>query len=105
MDAAAAKSLQSCPTLCDPMDGSPPGSSVRGIFQAGVLEWVAIAFSTVDMSLSKLREIVKETGKPGVLQFVGLQRVRYDLVTQHQQQLTFAQRKERTETVFRMFLV
>ena len=43
--AAAAKSLQSCPTLCDPIDGSPPGSSVHGIFQAGVLEWGAIAFS------------------------------------------------------------
>ena len=43
--AAAAKSLQSCPTLCDPIDGSPPGSSVRGIFQARVLEWGAIAFS------------------------------------------------------------
>ena len=43
--AAAAKSLQSCPTLSDPMDCSPPGSSVHGIFQARVLEWVAIAFS------------------------------------------------------------
>ena len=43
--AAAAKSLQSCPTLCDPMDGSPPGSSVQGILQARVLEWAAIAFS------------------------------------------------------------
>ena len=43
--AAAAKSLQSCPTLCDPMDYSPPGSSVHGIFQARVLKWVAIAFS------------------------------------------------------------
>ena len=43
--AAAAKSLQSCPTLCDPRDGSPPGSSVHGIFQARVLEWVAVAFS------------------------------------------------------------
>ena len=43
--AAAAKSLQSCPTLCDPIDGSPAGSSVHGIFQARVLEWVAIAFS------------------------------------------------------------
>ena len=43
--AAAAKSLQSCPTLCDLMDCSPPGSSVRGIFQARVLEWGAIAFS------------------------------------------------------------
>ena len=43
--AAAAKSFQSCPTLCDPIDGSPPGSSVPGIFQARVLEWGAIAFS------------------------------------------------------------
>ena len=43
--AAAAKSLQSCPTLCDPIDGSPPGSSVPGILQARILEWVAIAFS------------------------------------------------------------
>ena len=43
--AAAAKSLQSCPTLCHPRDGSPPGSSVHGIFQARVLEWGAIAFS------------------------------------------------------------
>ena len=42
---AAAKSLQSCPTLCDPMDCSLPGSSVHEIFQARVLEWVAIAFS------------------------------------------------------------
>ena len=41
---AAAKSLQSCPTLCDPIDGSPPGSSIHGILQARVLEWVAIAF-------------------------------------------------------------
>ena len=43
--AAAAKLLQSCPTLSDPMDCSPPGSSIHGIFQAGVLEWLAIAFS------------------------------------------------------------
>ena len=41
----AAKSLQSCPTLCDPIDGSPPGSPVPGIFQARTLEWVAISFS------------------------------------------------------------
>ena len=40
--AATAKSLQSCPTLCDPRDGSPPGSSVPGILQARTLEWVAI---------------------------------------------------------------
>ena len=43
--AAAAKSLQSCPTLCDPTDGSPLGSSVPGILQARTLEWVAISFS------------------------------------------------------------
>ena len=43
--AAAAKSLQSCPTLCDPIESSPPGSPIHGIFQARVLEWVAIAFS------------------------------------------------------------
>ena len=44
-DRMAAKSLQSCPTLCDPMGCSHPGSSIHGIFQARVLEWVAIAFS------------------------------------------------------------
>ena len=43
--AAAAKSLQSCPPLCDPRDGSPPGSPVPGILQARTLEWVAISFS------------------------------------------------------------
>ena len=43
--AAAAKSLQSCPTLCDPIDGSLPGSPVPGILQARTLEWVAIFFS------------------------------------------------------------
>ena len=42
--AAAAKSLQSCPTLCDPIDGSPPGSTVPGILQARTLEWVATLF-------------------------------------------------------------
>ena len=41
---AAAKSVQSCLTLCDPIDGSPPGSSVPGILQARILEWVAISF-------------------------------------------------------------
>ena len=43
--AAAAKSLQSCPTLCNPIDGSPPGFPVPGILQARTLEWVAISFS------------------------------------------------------------
>ena len=46
--AAAAKSLQSCPTLCDPIDSSPPGSPVSGILQARTLEWVAISFSNAD---------------------------------------------------------
>ena len=43
--AAAVKSLQSCPTLCDPIDGSPPGSPVPGILPARTMEWVAISFS------------------------------------------------------------
>ena len=43
--AAAARSVQLCPTLCDPIDGSPSGSPVPGILQARILEWVAIAFS------------------------------------------------------------
>ena len=43
--AAAAKSLQSCPTLCDPIDGSPPGSAVPGVLQARTLEWVAVSLS------------------------------------------------------------
>ena len=45
--AAAAKSLQSCPTLCDPIDRSPPGSANPGILPARVLEWVAISFSKI----------------------------------------------------------
>ena len=45
--ASAAKSLQSCLTLCDPIDGSPPGSPIPGILQARTLEWVAISFSSV----------------------------------------------------------
>ena len=43
--AAAAKSFQSCPTLCDPIDNRPPGSSIPGILQARTLKWVAISFS------------------------------------------------------------
>ena len=52
--AAAAKLLQSCPTLCDPIDSSPPGSAIPGIFQARTLEWAAIAFSRHLYSLSSL---------------------------------------------------
>ena len=62
--AAAAKSLQSCPTLCDPTDGSPPGSPVPGILQARTLEWVATSFSKAwrwkvkVKSLSRVRFLV-----------------------------------------------
>ena len=52
---AAAKSLQSCPTLCDPIDGSPPGSPVPGILQARILEWVAISFSNPCMHAKLLQ--------------------------------------------------
>ena len=49
-----AKSLQSCPTLCDPVDSSPPGSSVHRILQARILEWVAISFSTIGGNNTKI---------------------------------------------------
>jgi len=55
--AAAAKSLQSCPTLSDPIDGSPPGSPVPGILQARVLEWVAISFSNAWKWKVKVRSL------------------------------------------------
>ena len=57
MGATAAKSLQSCPTLCDPIDGSPPGSSVPGILQTGTLEWVAISSSNVWMWKVKVKSL------------------------------------------------
>ena len=55
--ATAAKSLQSCPTLCDPIDGSPPGSSVPGILQARTLEWVAISFSNAGKWKVKVKSL------------------------------------------------
>ena len=97
--AAAAKSLQSCPTLCDPIDGSPPGSPVPGIFQAKVPQWGATAFScsarTWVQSLGQEDSMEKGTAtqssilawkitwteEPGGLQSMGPQRVRHDLVT------------------------
>ena len=51
---AAAKSLQSCLTLCDPIDGSPPGSPVPGILQARTLEWVAISFSNANCIITAI---------------------------------------------------
>ena len=53
--AAAAKSHQSCPTLCDPIEGSPPGSSVPGILQARILEWVASAFSIQGCTIGEFK--------------------------------------------------
>ena len=50
------KSLQSCPTLCDPIDVSPPGSPVPGILQARTLEWVAISFSSCDPYISPIKK-------------------------------------------------
>ena len=60
--APAAKSLQSCPTLCDPIDGSPSGPPIPGILQARTLEWVAISFSNILLKtpLIKLSHLIKD---------------------------------------------
>ena len=60
--AAAAKSLLSCPTLSDLMDYSPPGSSIHGIFQARVLEWVATAFSALPSYISPIPRVSRLSG-------------------------------------------
>ena len=62
---AAAKSLQSCPTLCIPIDGSPPGASDSGILQARTLEWVAISFSNACMHDKSLQSRLAITFLPG----------------------------------------
>ena len=62
--AAAAKSLQSCPTLCDSIDGSLPGSSIPGILQARTLEWVAIWASLVAQRLKCLLGSILGWGRP-----------------------------------------
>ena len=67
--AAAAKSLQSCLTLCNPIDGSPPGSAIPGILQARTLEWVAISFSNA----WKWKVKVKSLSRSDSLQYHGLQ--------------------------------
>ena len=58
LTAAAAKLLQSCPTLCDPIDGSPPGSPIPGILQARTLEWVAISFSNAWKWKVKVKSLI-----------------------------------------------
>ena len=65
-----AKSLQSCPTLCDPIDGSPPGSPVPGILQARTLEWVAISFSSAWRWKEKVKSLslVSDSWRPHGLQ-------------------------------------
>ena len=68
MTAAAPKSLQLCPTLCDPIDGSPPGSPVPGILRARTLEWAAISFSAISIkpaqssNMHVRSEVVEEGG-------------------------------------------
>ena len=67
--AAAAKSLQSCPTLCDPIDGSPPGSPIPGILQAKILEWVAISFSNAwNWKVKWSHSVVSDSSGPHGLQ-------------------------------------
>ena len=67
--AGAAKSLQSCPTLCDPIGGSPPGSRVPGILQARTLEWVAISYSTAwKWKVKGSHSVVSDSSRPHGLQ-------------------------------------
>ena len=115
--AAVAKSLQSCPTVCDPIDGSPPGSAIPGILQARTLEWAAISFSNAWKWKVKVKSLSRVwllatpwtaayqappsmgfsrqeywSGLPlpsPMLQSMGSQRVGHDLVTEQQQQQFF----------------
>ena len=67
--AAAAKSLQTCPTLCDPIDGSPPGSSIPGILKARILEWVAISFFNAwKWKVKVSHSVVSDSSRPQGLQ-------------------------------------
>ena len=77
--AAAAKSLQSCPTLCDPIDGSPPGFPVPGILQARTLEWVAISFSNTCKWKVKVKLLsrVQPSATPWTAAFQALPSMRF----------------------------
>ena len=79
--AAAAKSLQSCPTLCDPIDSSPLGSPVPRILQARTLEWVAIVFSDPsDRAGSNPQSVFLEAGEVSALVVKGELRVQYSFL-------------------------
>ena len=69
--AAAAKSHQSCPTLCDPTDGSPPGSLIPGILKPRVLEWVAIAFFVGFPGDSVVKNLPPNAGDMGLIPGLG----------------------------------
>ena len=75
--AAAAKSLQSYPTLCDPIDGRPPGSPVPGILQARTLEWVAISFSNAWKVKVKSLSRVRLVATPWTAAYQALQSMRF----------------------------
>ena len=66
--AAAAKLLQSCPTLCDPIDGSPPGSPIPGILQARTLEWVDISFNALSEKWKWSCSVISDSSRPHGLQ-------------------------------------
>ena len=74
---AAAKSLQSCPTLCDPIDSSPPGSAIPGILQARTLEWGAIAFSVLSCSVVSNSLLPMDYSPPGSSVHGGFSRQEY----------------------------
>ena len=78
--ATAAKSLQLYLTLCNPIDGSPPGSPIPGILQERTLEWVAISMATHSNILAWE---IPWTEDPGGLHSMGSQRIRYDSATEH----------------------
>ena len=83
---AAAKSLQSCPTLCNPADGSPPGSPVPGILQARTLEWVAISFSNAGKRKVKVKSLsrVRLLATPWTAAYQALLYIKYFSFTSYE---------------------
>ena len=89
--AAAAQSLQSCPTLCDPIDGSPPGSPNPGILQVRTLEWVAISFSCLYFSYPLLFQLFYLRHAISCLLFLKLRISRSDDQNSHQESMVTEQ--------------